>query len=61
MGEISAMNRREGLIAALILILVFSIAAWSRLRYVDRDGYDQPQRWTPDEHPLLRRDTGTVG
>ena len=55
------MIRREGLIAALILILVFSIAALSRLRYVDREGYEHPQRWTPDEHPLLRGDTGTVG
>jgi hypothetical protein len=52
------MSRREGLIAALILVLVFSIAAWPRLRYVDREGYDETQRWTPEEHPTLQQKTG---
>ena len=38
----------------LILVAVVTIAAWSRLRYADREGYDSPGRWKIDEHPSLQ-------
>jgi len=47
------MNRRTAVITLSILILVVVIAAWSKLRYVGRDGYDDPQRWPITEHPTL--------
>ena len=47
------MNRRTAMITLFILILVVVIAAWSRLRYVGQDGYDNPQRWPIGEHPTL--------
>jgi len=47
------MNRRTAVITLSILILVVVIAAWSKLRYVGRDGYDAPQRVPIAEHPTL--------
>jgi hypothetical protein len=42
---------RTGVVTLLILTLVVGIAAWSKLRFVGRDGYDDPQRWRVEEYP----------
>lgn len=44
------MNQRARL-SLLILILVVSVAAWSKLRFVGREGYDEPQRWRVQDYP----------
>ncbi len=49
------MKGRNLRITVFILIIVVGVAAWSRLRYVDREGYDQPLRWKLNEHPALRQ------
>lgn len=38
-------------VALAILVAVVGIAAWSKLRYVDREGYDNPTRWKVSEYP----------
>ena len=48
------MSRREFIIALVICALIVTIAIWSRVRYADRDGYDEPLRWKADEHPSLQ-------
>ena len=47
------MLKRNGWATVLILVVVVTLAAWSRLRYSDREGYDKPGRWKVDEHPSL--------
>ena len=42
------MTSRRGILTALILVLVAGVAAWSKLRFVGREGYDAPQRWRAD-------------
>ena len=49
------MNKREGAITAVILIVVIAVAVWSRLRYADREGYEQPLRIKADEHPAFQQ------
>jgi uncharacterized membrane-anchored protein len=43
------MLSRNALIVVLVLGLVGGVAAWSKLRYLDRDGYDNPLRWKTEE------------
>lgn len=38
-------------LTVLILVAVVAIAGWSRIRYVEQDGYQEPQRWRVGEHP----------
>jgi hypothetical protein len=49
------MKGRDFRITVFILVIVVGIAFWSRLRYMDREGYDQPLRWKLDEHPALQQ------
>ncbi len=49
------MKGRDLRIAVFILVIVVGVAAWSRLRYVGQDGYDQPLRWRTDEHPAFQQ------
>jgi hypothetical protein len=42
---------RKGAVTLLILALVVGVAAWSKLRFVGRDGYQDPQRWRVEEYP----------
>ena len=49
------MKGRDLRIAVFILVIVVGVAAWSRLRYVDREGYDQPLRWKLNEHPAFQQ------
>ncbi len=55
------MSKRNALITFLLVALIIGIAAWSRLRYVDQEGYDEPQRVRADEHPAFRRQDGMSG
>jgi len=38
-------------LTTLILVLVVAVAAWSKLRFVGREGYDAP-RWRVDEFSM---------
>ena len=49
------MQKRSGWTTVVILVAVVTIAAWSRLRYSDREGYDDPGRWKVGEHPSLQK------
>jgi hypothetical protein len=49
------MKGRDLRIVVFILVLVVGAAFWSRLRYMDREGYDQPLRWKLGEHPALQQ------
>ena len=49
------MMSRTGAVVAVILLFVVVIASWSRLRYVDREGYDEPQRWSLKEYEAQRQ------
>ena len=48
------MSKREGIIALLICALIVAVAVWSRIRYADGEGYDEPLRWKADEYPAER-------
>ncbi len=57
---------RSAILTVVILALVGVIAAWSKLRFVDQEGYDAPQRWRIEAHPRAgthaeARAPGTVG
>ncbi|MEA3277786.1 MAG: hypothetical protein U9Q81_21400 [Pseudomonadota bacterium] len=54
------MTNRKGLAALLIITVVVAIAVWSRLRHTDQEGYDEPQRWRINEHPVLQRQEAEV-
>lgn len=43
---------RDATITLLILSLVGGIAAWSKLRFIDGERYDAPQRWRLEEYPM---------
>ncbi len=49
------MKGRELRVTVFILVIVVGVAAWSRLRYVGQEGYDQPLRWKLDEHPAFQQ------
>jgi hypothetical protein len=46
------MTSRNRILTALILALVVAVAAWSKLRFVGREGYDAPQRWRVEEFSM---------
>jgi hypothetical protein len=46
------MTSRKGILTILILVLVAAVAAWSKLRFVGREGYDAPQRWRAEEFAM---------
>ena len=48
------MLKPSGWTTVLILVAVVTLAAWSRLRYSDQEGYDNPGRWKVGEHPSLQ-------
>jgi hypothetical protein len=48
-------DKRAIILTVLILAGVVGLAAWSRLRYADREGFDAPQRWKLDSHPAWQR------
>ena len=43
---------RNATITVLILALVGGVAAWSKLRFIDGERYDAPQRWRLEEYPM---------
>lgn len=45
---------RRATLTLLILTLVVGVAAWSKLRFVGREGYHDAQRWRVQDHPGLR-------
>lgn len=49
------MNRREGAITAVILVVVIAVAVWSRVRFADREGYEQPLRVKTGDHPAFQQ------
>ncbi len=49
------MTRQQGALAVVIIVAVVAMAAWSKLRFTDREGYDAPQRWKLDEHPAFQQ------
>lgn len=49
------MTRRQGIVAAVIVVAVVLMAIWSKLRFTDREGYNSPQRWKLDEHPVFQQ------
>ena len=51
---------RNGVVTVLILTLVVGVAAWSKLRFVGREGYHDPQRWRVEDYPGLN-DGKTAG
>jgi len=51
---------RNAVVTVLILTLVVGVAAWSKLRFVGREGYHDPQRWRVEDYPGLK-DTKTAG
>jgi hypothetical protein len=46
---------RNGIVTVLILTLVVGVAAWSKLRFVGREGYHDPQRWRVEDYPRTQR------
>jgi hypothetical protein len=46
------MTSRNGILTALILVLVAGMAAWSKLRFVGQEGYDAPQRWRVEQYAM---------
>jgi hypothetical protein len=46
------MTSRNRTLFTLILVLVVAVAAWSKLRFVGREGYDAPQRWRVEEFSM---------
>jgi hypothetical protein len=54
---------RKAVLSLLILTLVVVVAAWSKLRFVGREGYDEPQRWRVQDYPGLQdgNHAGTAG
>jgi hypothetical protein len=45
---------RNSVVTVLILTLVVGVAAWSKLRFVGREGYHDPQRWRVQDYPGLQ-------
>lgn len=41
---------RNGVVTVLILTIVVGVAAWSKLRFVEREGYHDPQRWRVEDY-----------
>ena len=46
---------RQATLTLLILTLVVGVAAWSKLRFVGREGYHDPRRWRVEEYPRTQR------
>ena len=46
------MTSQTRILTGLILVLVVAVAAWSKLRFVGREGYDAPQRWRVEEFSM---------
>lgn len=42
-------------ITILILVLVVGIAAWSKMRHMDKEVYESPARWSTSEHPAFNK------
>jgi hypothetical protein len=51
---------RKATLTLLILTLVVGVAAWSKLRFVGREGYHDAQRWRVQDYPGLK-DPQTAG
>ena len=45
---------RKATVTILILTLVVGVAAWSKLRFVGREGYHDAQRWRVQDYPGLK-------
>jgi hypothetical protein len=43
---------RNAIITTVILVLIGGIAAWSKLRFIDGEAYDAPQRWRVEDYPM---------
>lgn len=50
------MSTRNHVIVGLIILIVFAVAAWSKLRFIDEEDHGA-QRWRLDEHPAFKRDS----
>ena len=49
------MSKQQGVLAVMIILVVVIMAAWSKLRFSDRESFHAPQRWTLDQHPVFRK------
>ncbi len=50
------MNSTEARVTVFILVLVVGIAAWSKMRHMDKEVYDSPARWSISEHPAFKKE-----
>ncbi len=50
----------KSMVVAAILVLIVTVSAWSKLRFVDEEDF-APQRWRLDEHPALRQQEAGQG
>ncbi len=50
------MNRIEVRLTVFILAVVLGVTAWMKLRHTDKEVYDNPARWSVEEHPAFKKD-----
>jgi hypothetical protein len=48
------MDKIEVRITVFLLVMIAAIAAWSKLRHMDKEVYENPARWTVSEHPSFK-------
>ena len=54
------MVTRNRIIVLMILVFIFLLAAWSRLRYVEESDYE-PQRHRVEDHPAFQKNPAGGG